>query len=76
MRLSHLNALRALESSLRHKSFSGAAEELGTGVGERPLVRGRLEGELEGAGQPGQGRGQEEHPLQHVEGFDREFFFG
>ncbi|WP_410482400.1 LysR family transcriptional regulator [Ovoidimarina sediminis] len=38
MRLTHLNALRALEASLRHKSFTGAAEELGVtpaAVGQR-----------------------------------------
>ena len=38
MRLTHLNALRALEASLRHKSFSDAADELGitpAAVGQR-----------------------------------------
>lgn len=38
MRLSHLNALRALEASLRHQSFTGASEELGitpAAVGQR-----------------------------------------
>ncbi|MCA0930757.1 LysR substrate-binding domain-containing protein [Ruegeria profundi] len=38
MRLTHLNALRALEASLRHKSFTAAAEELGVtpaAVGQR-----------------------------------------
>ena len=41
MRLSHLNALRALEATLRHGSFSAAADELGitpAAVGQR--VRG------------------------------------
>ena len=38
MRLSHLNALRALEATLRHGSFTAAADELGitsAAVGQR-----------------------------------------